>query len=122
MQVHVFQMISFLEAAEKAMLSCGDFVNNILRKREGSGPKEIGKEAEADLAREIDSQAACIVNGDGTVVDNKRPSDLPLSDVPSSKGGTPEESNTLLDIEPSWTMDPKNLQQPHIRDGTSVNM
>lgn len=97
------------------MLSCRDFVNNILRKREGSGPKEIGKEAEADLAREIDSQAACIVNGDGTVVDNKRPSDLSLS----SKGSTP---NTLSDIEPSWTMDPKILQEPHIRDGTSVNM
>jgi len=76
-------------------------------------------EAEADLAREIDSQAACIVNGDGTVVDNKRPSDLPLSSVPSSKDGTPEESST---IESSWTMDPKILQEPHIRDGTSVNM
>lgn len=100
------------------MASCRDFVNIHLSKREGA--KELGKETEASLAREIDSQAARVVNGDGTVVDDKRPSDLPPSRSSTLNDGTPEEgSSSSSDIEPSWTVDPK-LQD--IRDGTSVNM
>lgn len=114
-------MFFFLEAAQKAMLSCREFANNIWRQRSGSGPKELGKDAEADLEREMNNQAARIVRGDGSVVDYKRPFDLPGMDTSaqSSSEGTPRTSS---DVEPSWTQAATDAhQEPQTRDGTGIH-
>ncbi|KAG9056236.1 hypothetical protein FS842_011272 [Serendipita sp. 407] len=114
-QVHVFQMFFFLDATKKALHSCREFVNVILSSRAGSAPREIPKEAEEDLEREMGGNSARIVRGDGTIVEDKRPSDLSSSQGNSGRS-TPDGSRTPSDVEPSWT------QTADPRDGTEVDV
>ena len=65
-QVHVFQSIPFLDAAQKAFASCQDFVHNFLPQHQARRPQEFGSSAEKELEDEIDTEAARVVRGDGT--------------------------------------------------------
>ncbi|KAG8802082.1 hypothetical protein FRC17_006492, partial [Serendipita sp. 399] len=114
-QVHVFQMFFFLDAAKKAMHSCRQFVNSILSSRTGMAPREITKEAEEGLEREMGGNSARIVRGDGTIVEDKRPIDLSPSQANSGRS-TPNGSRTSSDIDPSW------MQTADARDGTQVDV
>ncbi|CCM03795.1 uncharacterized protein FIBRA_05943 [Fibroporia radiculosa] len=64
-QVHVFQSLPFLEAARSAFASSRDFVHNFLPRWESRSPKGLQYSTEKSLEKEIDSDAARIVRGDG---------------------------------------------------------
>jgi hypothetical protein len=119
-------MLFFLEAAQKALTGCRDFLNGII----AQAPKEMGKEVEACLEREIAGDAARVVRGDGTVDENASINDLSeLSPSNGHKrdGSSSPESGSSSEVEPSWEKaspstahQEQSPQDPHIRDGTSV--
>ncbi|PVF98638.1 hypothetical protein CPB86DRAFT_732917 [Serendipita vermifera] len=122
-QVHVFQMFPFIAAAQKAMMGCRDFVNGIMTKRKGSEIKEMGKGVEAILQREIANNTARVVRGDGSIMDDQRPTDLSKSRRTSGYD-TPDEKSSSSEPEPSWVDNSaiakkKDSEDP--RDGTSVD-
>lgn len=108
------------------MVACRDFVNGVI----SQAPKEMGKEVEACLEREIAGDAARVVRGDGTVESDTDPNDLSkLSKTKDDKdGGSTPGSQPSSDVEPSWEQaapvapasHTQTEKDPHIRDGTSV--
>ncbi|KAJ6520091.1 Alpha/Beta hydrolase protein [Mycena sanguinolenta] len=64
--VHIFQMYPFLDSAHRAFMSMHEFGRAVLQGRTaGAAGTALGAEAEAGLAREIDTADATVVRGDG---------------------------------------------------------
>jgi hypothetical protein len=86
------------------------------------GPEEMSKEVEARLGREIAGKGSkvMIVRGDGTVVDDDATAHgaelLMDSQSPSESPTPPPELSSR-----SASMTGRNKQDPHVRDGTTVD-
>ena len=83
------------------------------------GPEEMSKEVEARLEREIAGKGSrvMIVRGDGTIVDNDATAhgaELLMDSRGSSESTTPVRSR-------SESMTGRGKQDPHVRDGTTVD-
>lgn len=69
--VHVFQMFTFLPAAEAAIASVGRFVRSTLPKLEAQGrglPGKLAKEVVNNVSEELEAEGARVVRGDGEAV------------------------------------------------------
>lgn len=109
LQVHVFQAFPFLEQARQAFHSARSFVREDLAPLDTTTPRKLQGNTEEKLEKEIDNEAAQVVQGDGSesrsqkdemVQRNPKRSQTPLPRPSLSTGS--EEGSSSQDEEPSW--------------------
>jgi len=108
--VHVFQSLPFLEAAQRAFVSCRDFVQNFLPQWQSRSPQDLEGSTERDLRQEIDNESARVVRGDGMET-KSRPEDIgSTSEEESARSHKQRHSDTTVapssssEDERSWVM------------------
>ena len=62
--MHIFQAFPFLEAAQRALISCRVFVHNVLPRPSPRSPHALSEE---NLEHDIDNENVRVVRGDGVV-------------------------------------------------------
>ncbi|KZS93185.1 hypothetical protein SISNIDRAFT_411937 [Sistotremastrum niveocremeum HHB9708] len=95
--VHVFQMFPFLDASRKSLLSCRDFVQNVLPLHQVKSPRSLDRVTETNIDSEINNERSRLVSGVG---------EIELPSAPSFEVLAQEETSDSSDEDteehPSW--------------------
>ncbi|KAF9055922.1 Alpha/Beta hydrolase protein [Panaeolus papilionaceus] len=108
--IHVFQAYPFLEASKKSFESMRYFVKNVLPQKQTRSPKLLAAAAERGLEREIETDRAIVVGGDG--IENPAPapigqfSEKPFLSLSTNSGQATPSSFGDGDDSSSWIKSP----------------